>query len=103
MHFKENEHYVHSSRVNTDAGSVYGPVSIDVSHWHKACNTLKSIFVVGHGAARVQVDITPAEARTLANNLLTHANEVEAHQLQLDADEAKIAAAAEKRMEAEEA
>lgn len=78
MDFKLKEHYKRNTKLSAPDGEVGGGIIVLLSHWHDDQN-VASIFKIHCGPCAIQVRITPEQARELAENLLTHANEVAEH------------------------
>ena len=59
------------------------------SHWiDDHMSKVYSILTMSHGQVSTHQHITPAECRAFAASLLAHADSIEAHQAQLDAEAA---------------
>lgn len=89
VRFEDEKHYNHEAKLQ--AG-----LEIDVSHWRrerKWDKDVASIIVIRTGNARIQTDITPDEARKLADMLYDFAATSAAHIAQVEAEKAEKNAA----------
>lgn len=83
MIFETEKHYQNRTILKNVAHA--GVVAIGITHWHKATDTdVYSILTIDAGACHIHSKITLLEARELAEKLLRIADEIEAHQAQLD-------------------
>lgn len=64
-------------------GAYIQSIRVECTWWHSGDDSLRagqitSIFSIDASPFRLQIDITPEQARQLGNALLSHANDVEA-------------------------
>ena len=83
MRFEGKKHYGSLIRL-TDHRVITG-VNVRVSHWlygEQGSECVVSMLNIDCGPIGLQIDISPAQARELAANLIANADDTEAHEAQ---------------------